>query len=453
MHAALTTIDWAAEGAAAVGLLRSLLAVDTSNPPGAEEACAELVAEHLRGSGLEPVLLAAAPGRPNVIARLRGDGDEPPLMLSAHLDVVPAAAERWTHPPFAAEVADGWIWGRGAVDDKHMAAASLVALRLLATSGVRLRRDVILTAVADEEDGCGLGSAWLVREHPDLVRAGYVLGEVGGFTLHIGGRALYPVQVAEKGACALRARASGASGHGSMPRRDDGVTRLAAFLQRLSATRLPPQRSAALDRFLTDLAATQPLPARALLPLVGNRWLSGPMLSLLERRQPALARSLSALSRNTAAATMVSGGARTNVIPGTAEALLDGRIAVGSSQEELLAQLRRLAGPHVEIEVFLGDSPPVEQPIDTDLFATIADVVAEHHPGAVALPTIIPGFTDGRFWSELGAVCYGFTPVRLEPDDPPFWDLFHAEDERIPVAGFTAGVRMLADVVFRFCAA
>ena len=451
MHPALAEVDWAAEQAAAVDLLRSLLAVDTSNPPGAEAACAELVAEHLRGSGLEPVLLAAAPGRPNVIARLRGQGREPPLMLSAHLDVVPAEAERWSHPPFAAEVADGWIWGRGAVDDKHMAAASLAVLRLLARSGRPLRRDVILTAVADEEDGAGLGSAWLVAEHPELVRAGYVLGEVGGFTLHVGGRALYPVQVAEKGACMLRARASGDAGHGSLPRRDDAVTRLAAFLRRLGATRLPVQQSAALTRFVADLAATQPQPARSLLPLVENRWLSGTLLGLLERREPSLARSLSALSRNTATATMVSAGSRSNVIPGTAEALLDGRIAVGSSEDELLTQLRRMAGPFVEVELLLGERPPVEQPIDTDLFATIADVVSEHHPGAVALPTIIPGFTDGRFWSQLGAVCYGFTPVRLQPGDPAFSDLFHADDERIPVAGFQSGVRMLADVVFRFC--
>jgi acetylornithine deacetylase/succinyl-diaminopimelate desuccinylase-like protein len=469
MHPALRDVDWAAQDAAALALLRDLLRFDTSNwpsshpapgagtdrgtTPGHEGPCAAFAAEHLHASGLEPQLLAAVPDRPNVIARLRGDGGEPPLMLSAHLDVVPAEADRWTHPPFGGEVHDGWVWGRGAIDMKHMAAMSLIAVRLLARSGVALRRDVIVSLVADEEDGCAHGSQWLVAEHPETVRAGFVLGEVGGFTLHIGGRPLYPVQVAEKGVCWIQATAHGATGHGSMPRSDNAVVRLASFLHRLGSTKLPVQRSAALDRFVTELAATQGLPARAVLPLLLQPQLSGALTDLIGLREAGVARMLDAVVRNTATPTMLSAGTRVNVIPGGAQAQIDGRIAVGSSQAQLLAELRRLAGDHVTLEVVKGDRAPSEHPIDTELFGVIGDVVGAHHPGAAAIPSITPGFTDAHFWAQLGAVCYGFSPVRLEPGGPSFGDLFHGDDERIPVDGFTAGVRMLADVVLRFCAA
>jgi acetylornithine deacetylase/succinyl-diaminopimelate desuccinylase-like protein len=453
MHVGLEDVDWAAEGDRAVELLRTLLRFDTTNPPGDEAACAELAADHLRASGLEPRMLADVPGRPNVVARLSAGADatEPPLLLNAHLDVVPAEADRWTHPPFAGGIHDGWIWGRGAVDMKNMAAMSLEVVRLLAASGRPLRRDVIIALVADEEDGCTHGSQWLVSEHPDAVRAGFALGEVGGFTLHVGGVPVYPVQVAEKGVCWIRARASGTTGHGSMPRSDNAVVRLASFLHRLGSTKLPVHTSTALERFVRGLAATQGQPARSILPLLLQPQLSGAVTDLLVR-EPGVSRMLDAVVRNTATPTMLSAGSRVNVIPGTAEANLDGRIAVGSTEAELLAELRRLAGEHVTLEVVKGDRPPIEAPVDTELFATISEVVEAHHPGAVAVPNIIPGFTDAHFWSQLGTVCYGFSPVRLEPGGPPFADLFHGDDERIPLDGFVAGLRMLADVVFRFCA-
>lgn len=447
MHPLLRKVDWEREGDEAVALLRDLLRFDTTNPPGHEAACARFVAEHLRGSGIEPAVLESAPERANVVGRLEG-GDEPGLLLNAHLDVVPADAERWTHPPFAAEVADGQVWGRGAVDMKHMAAMSLSVLRLLARSGAALRRDVLFAGVADEEDGCALGSAWLVEHHPELVRAGYALGEVGGATFRVGGRPIYPVQVAEKGTARIAVRARGTSGHGSVPRADNAVVRLGAFLARLGRTRLPLHPSPAAEAFVRGLAATQREPARRVLPLLLDARASGFVTRRLIRDRSS-ARLFDALLRNTVSPTMLSAGTRINVIPGVAEAALDGRIAIGSSIDELLAEVRALAGSGIEVES-LGHRDPSESPADTDLFATIAAVVAEQHPDSAAVPCVIPGFTDAHYYALLGTVCYGFSPVRLEPGDPPFADLFHADDERIPVAGFRAGLRMLADVVFRF---
>jgi acetylornithine deacetylase/succinyl-diaminopimelate desuccinylase-like protein len=168
-------------------------------------------------------------------------------------------------------------------------------------------------------------------------------------------------------------------------------------------------------------------------------------------RDPGTARLLSALLRNTASPTVVHAGSKVNVIPGRAEAELDGRIAVGSSEAELLAELRALAGPGIELELLGPSRPPTITPPGDELFGTLAAVVAEHHPGAVAVPTITPGFTDAKFWSKLGTACYGFTPIRLEPSDADFAAMFHGDDERVPVAGLKAGLRMLADAVARHC--
>jgi acetylornithine deacetylase/succinyl-diaminopimelate desuccinylase-like protein len=451
MHPALERVDWEREGEAVVELLATLLRFDTTNPPGQEAECVAFLADHLRGVGVEPQVLSPAPGRANLVARLPGgDGAEAPLLLNGHVDVVAAEADRWRHPPFAGEIHDGALWGRGAVDMKQMVAMSVAVVGLLARLGVPLRRELKLAAVADEEAGCAAGSAWLVDHHPDAVRAGHALGEVGGATLYLGGRPFYPVQVAEKGIAWLRATATGATGHGSIPRDDNAVVRLSEFLARVGRRRLPLHPSPEVRRFLDALGGLQGRAGRAAIPL-----LLRPRLSelVLRRgvRDPGMVRLLSALLRNTASPTVVHAGAKVNVIPGRAEAELDGRIAVGSSEAELLAELRALAGPGIELDLLAPSRPPTTSPPDGELFDTVAAVVAEHHPEATAVPTVTPGFTDAKFWSRLGTACYGFAPIRLEPGDPDFAAMFHGDDERVPVAGLKAGLRMLADVVARHC--
>jgi acetylornithine deacetylase/succinyl-diaminopimelate desuccinylase-like protein len=295
-----------------------------------------------------------------------------------------------------------------------------------------------------------MGSQWLVDHHPDKVRAGHALGEVGGATFYLGGRPFYPIQVAEKGIAWLRASATGATGHGSIPRDDNAVVRLSEFLANVGRRRLPVHASPEVRRFLEALAALQGRAGRAALPLLLHRRWSG---LVLRRgvRDPQIARLLNAVLRNTASPTVVHAGSKVNVIPGRAEAELDGRIAVGSSEAELLAELRALAGPGIELELLAPSRPPTVTPSGDELFDVLATVVAEHHPGALAVPSITPGFTDAKFWSRLGTACYGFAPVRLEPGDPDFAAMFHGDDERVPVAGLQAGLRMLADTVARHC--
>jgi acetylornithine deacetylase/succinyl-diaminopimelate desuccinylase-like protein len=449
MHPALEQVDWEREGGAVVELLAALLRFDTTNPPGNEAEAVAFLADTLRQAGVEPQVLSPAPHRANLVASLPG-GDEAPLLLNGHVDVVAAEAGRWRHPPFAGEVHDGVLWGRGAVDMKQMVAMSVATVGLLARLGVPLRRELKLAVVADEEAGCAAGSAWLVDHHPDKVRAGHALGEVGGATFYLGGRPFYPVQVAEKGIAWLRAVATGATGHGSIPRDDNAVVRLSAFLARAGRRRLPLHASPEARRFLEALAELQGRAGRAALPLLLNpRWSN----LVLRRgvRDPGMVRLLSAVLRNTVTPTVVHAGSKVNVIPGRAEAELDGRIAVGSSEAELLAELGRLAGPDIELELLAPSRPPTVTPPGDPLFDVLAGVVADHHPGAVAVPTITPGFTDAKFWSELGTACYGFAPVRLERSDPDFAAMFHGDDERIPVAGLHAGLRMLADTVARWC--
>ena len=450
MHPLLEPVDWAREQEAAVELLRALLRFDTTNPPGAEAECITFLADHLRAAGLEPEVLEPAAGRANLVARVRGDGSAGPLLLNGHVDVVAAEAGRWRHPPFGGEVHDGAVWGRGAVDMKGMVAMSAAVVGLLRRLEVPLRRDLVFAAVADEEAGCEAGSAWLVDHHPDKVRAEYALGEVGGATVYVAGRPVYPVQVAEKGVAWLRATAHGATGHGSVPRDDNAVVRLAEFLARVGRRRLPLHASPEARRFVEALAAVRGRAGRAALPLLLSRRWSGLATELLPGDRAA-ARVLAAVLRNTASPTVLRAGQKTNVIPGHAEAELDGRIAVGSSEAELLAELRALAGRHVDLELVAPSHPPTVSRPDTELFGVLAAVVEEHHPGAAAVPSVTPGFTDAKYWSRLGVTCYGFSPLRLEPGDGDFTGMFHGDDERVPVAGFGAGLRMLADGVARAC--
>jgi acetylornithine deacetylase/succinyl-diaminopimelate desuccinylase-like protein len=452
MHPRMADIDWEARGDEAVELLRALLRFDTTNPPGDELPCAEFLADFLREAGLEPKVMCSEGKRASVVTRLRGNGTKPPILLNGHIDVVPAEPARWSQPPFAANIHEGYIYARGAVDMKNMVAMSAMVLKLLKGLGVPLERDVILAAVADEETGCEKGSTWLVDHHPDEVRAEYALGEIGAFSMYMNGRTIYPIQVAEKGRCWVRATVHGQPGHGSMPRADNAVVRLAEAIAKVGRTRLPMHVAKILRRAIEEMAKTQPLPARTVLPLVLHERFSSLVTDRLIPDE-SVGRVFAALVRNTATPTVLRAGTKTNVIPSSAVAEIDGRIAVGSTEREFLDELRGLMGPEVQLDV-ITSAPPYETTPDTPMFETLARVVMDHDPGAHVVPYCIPGFTDAQAWGRLGTKCYGFSPVKFNPaHDIKFADLYHGDDERIPVDGFKFGLRMLADAVLRFCAA
>ncbi len=442
--------------ASALELFQALLRVDTTNPPGKEEAAAKVLARWLKQRGLSPKLLKSAPGRANLICRIGPESGDA-LLLNGHLDVVPADPERWTHPPFEATVAGGWIWGRGAIDMKHMVAMSAAVLAHLHDTGgaATLTRPLILAAVADEEAGCEFGSAWLVDNHPDEVRAEYALGELGGFPLWIGGPTappIIPVQVAEKGIAWLRMHAHGHPGHGSVPRPDTAVIRLAQAIARIGSTRLPQHITPPADHFIRTLAAAQPpLRRLALLALLNPR-ASGLILNNILPDKD-LAAVFAATLSNTASPTVLSGGSKTNVIPGEATVELDGRTLPGQSTDDLIRELRAVVGPDlaVEFEIIQSQSPTVF-PADTPLMSTIQSVLSDAVPGATVLPNLIPGFTDAKHWSRLGTTAYGFSPTWFPPDaGTTFGKLFHGDDERIRIDGFAWGLEILAETVGRLC--
>ena len=433
-------------------LCQALLRIDTTNPPGDERPAAELVAGALAEVGLVPELLEAAPRRTNVVVRLAGTGKAPPLLLTAHLDVVEADASRWKRPPFSGDEHEGCLWGRGAIDMKNMAAMCTAILRRLAATGTRLDRDVIFAAVADEEAGCDLGSRFLVEQHRAKVEAEYAIGESGGFSLHLGDATFYPVQVAEKGFCWIRARIRGEPGHGSMPRADSAVTRLGEALTRIGRTALPVHATRELEQFLDGIRARQPALLQPLVKLVARPQLLARVARLLPGA--AVARSFAALVSNTAAATVVRAGAKTNVIPGLAEFEIDGRTLPGQSDADLLRELREVLGEDVELEVAKSAPPVVTEPIASPVFDAIVRRVGEREPEATVIPYMIPGFTDAKYFTRTGARWYGFSPVKIEKASGiRFADMFHGIDERVPVAGLAWGVEVLDAVVRDVCGA
>ena len=433
-------------------MCQTLLRIDTTNPPGNERPAAEYLAGKLREVGYDVTMLESAPTRANVVVRYRGTGKAAPLLLSAHLDVVEADASKWQQPPFSGVIADGCLWGRGAIDMKNMAAMSVAIMRKLAVDKPVLARDVIFAAVADEEAGCDHGSRFLVEKYPHLVKAEYAIGESGGFSLHLAGTTYYPVQVAEKGLCWVRARFTGEPGHGSMPRRDSAVVKMSEALATLGKTPLPVHATRYVQEFLAAVAARQPKAAQPLLRLLTRPQL----LSRVLRLVPDLgtSRSLGALLSNTASPTVVRAGNKTNVIPGVAEVEIDGRTLPGQTDEDFLRELRHVLGPEVELEIMRSAPPTVTEPVASPLYDVIAKQVIAREPDSVVVPYMIPGFTDAKYFTQLGCKWYGFSPVKIEKESGiKFADMFHGHNERVPVAGLHWGTEVLSAVVHEFAAA
>ncbi len=453
MAVAMTSpaIDWTAATAEALVHFKELLRIDTTNPPGNERAAAEYLARVLDREGIPYRIVESEPTRASLVARVAGSGKKAPLMLNGHLDVVPVERERWQHDPFGAEEHDGCIWGRGAVDMKNMVAMSLMTLVLLKRAGAALERDLIFAAVADEEAGSRHGAQFLVEKHPDLVRAEYVLNEIGAYTLYQGGGVFYPIQVAEKGICWFELSAQGTAGHGSMPRPDNAVVRIARAIEALGTVRLPFHAVPVVESFFRGLAAAAPAFARKILPSLSKPAFAGLLVKLARMQDPEQAIALEALLRNTVSPTVLSGGQKVNVIPSTASVLVDGRVLPGQTVEAFLAEVQRVVGDDLKVRVLEQHEGTVFR-TDTPLYDAIGRAIEKHHPGAVAVPFMIPGFTDSHAYARLGATCYGFSPVKM-PRGLSYTSLYHGHNERIPIDGFAWGLRLLVDLVGEFCAA
>jgi acetylornithine deacetylase/succinyl-diaminopimelate desuccinylase-like protein len=424
-------------------ILQRLIRFDTSNPPGNERECIAWIRGLLEDLGCEVQIVAREPDRPNLIARLTGRGEAAPLLLQGHVDVV-AARGQWTHPPFGGELHDGYIWGRGALDMKGGVAMLLAAFMRAKASGATPPGDVILCILADEEAGSDLGASFLVSEHPELFEGvRHALGEFGGFTLQIAGRRFYPIMVAEKQVCWMRATLKGRAGHGSMPVRGGAMGKLGRLLARLDSKRLSVHITPVARTMVEAIAPELPSPMAAALRGLLVPQLTDRLLDLGGERL----RTFEPLLHNTVSATIVGGGEKINVIPGEVAVELDCRLLPGFGPQDAIAELRALAGVEMDFEVIRHD--PVSAVPDMALFDTLAGALRELDPSARPVPLLLPGVTDGRFFSRLGIQTYGFLPMQL-PEEMGFMELIHAEDERLPVQSLEFGTQAISRVLERF---
>ena len=428
-----------------VELLRRLLRFETVNPPGAERECVAWVERLLSGAGIQTRTIAKDPERPNLVARLPGRGASPPLLLQGHVDVVPVTDQSWSRPPFAAEVADGFVWGRGALDMKGGLAMMIAALLRAKASGREPPGDVLLCVLSDEEAGGDCGARFLVSEHAELfdgVR--YALGEFGGFTLHLAGRRYAPISVGEKQVCWLRGYVNGPGGHAALPMRGGAMGRLGRVLTRLDRRRLPVHITPIPRRFVETLAADLGPPRSLVLEGVLRPAVTDTLLGALGE-QGAL---LDPLLHNTVNATVVRGGDKVNVIPSEVELRLDARVLPGFGADDVRAEIGVAAGDGLRLEVERSDPSGRAEP-DLGLWEVLGAVLREADPGTVPLPYLMPAITDGRFFARLGIQTYGFTPMQL-PEGFRFQSLVHAADERIPADAVDFGARAIGAVLERF---
>jgi acetylornithine deacetylase/succinyl-diaminopimelate desuccinylase-like protein len=424
-------------------LLRELIRFDTTNPPGNERACIEFVQGLLEEAGCETQLYAQDPARPNLVSRLPG-GDARPLLLQGHVDVVTTAGQRWTHPPFSGDLVDGYVWGRGALDMKGGVAMLVHTFLRAKREGVALPGDLVLVVLADEEAGGNVGAKFLAEEHPELFEGiRYSLGEFGGFTLYLGGKRFYPIQVAEKQICWLKATIRGPGGHGAFVHRGGTVARLGKLLRDLDRKRTPVHVTPVVREFVERVAAELPRKEAAVMRALLKPRLTDGALRLLGDR----AATTEPMFRNTVNATIVHASEKINVVPSEIVVELDGRALPGFGPEQVIAEVQGIVGEDVELELVRHDPGPPEP--DLGLFELLAGVIRELDPDGIPVPLLQIGVTDARFFSRVGIENYGFLPLRL-PADFPFLGFVHAADERVPVEALEFGAEAVWRAVQRF---
>ena len=457
-----------------VELLRSLIRIPSVNPPVPEAPDGELAAARfleqvLGAEGLRATVVEPFPGRGSIVARVHGDGTGgDPLLLLSHLDVVPAEPGGWTHDPFGGDLDGGYVWGRGAIDMKGMVAMEVQLMRRLARAARAasldpatdpipgLRRDVIFCCTSDEEAGGVEGAGWLVDNHPEWLRAAAALNEAGGIEMTVGGVRFYPIQVAEKGFVVYKLHVHGKWGHGSVPTADNAAVIAAQVVTRLAEpgpVRLTAPVAASLAKALPHLTARAAAVIQALASSEAAADSAAVEAAIRQLCDPVLARTISAVIRDTVSVGIVKAGVKYNVIPGAAEIEIDCRTLPGTDETAMRAELRRRIGEElwsrIDVECVLVGRP-AEAPLDGPMYSLLERTLHDHDSEAVPLPFLAPFATDAKHLARIGVPTYGFSPLKL--GDDKFLDLLHADDERLSVEALRFGLPVLWDVVTRFCA-
>ena len=444
--------DWEAVRAETVSHLQRLIRIVTVNPPGNEVFLARELAQILAADGIEARLIEPSPGRAALVARLRGSGARGPVLMMAHMDVVGVEPEKWTVDPFAGVVQGGYVYGRGAIDDKGMLAANLETMLLIkrhvVDAGIPLERDVIFLATSDEETGGDWGLGWIVEHHADLIRGDFALNEGGRTRIVGGGRMYLAIQTSEKVSHAVRVTASGPDGHAAIPLAGNAVLRLGRALAAIGKHAEPVRLTPTTRRFFGDLAE--------IWPVAEERQAMADIASSSQARVRRGAKRiasipvLDALLRNGISATMLEGGVRTNVIPTSVSATLNVRTLPGESIDEVVARLQAaIADDKVALEVIdRGIDAPASDP-DSPLFAAIAESARAQREDIVVVPYLSTGATDSARLRRIGIPCYGILPFPMVPEDE---GRMHGHDERIPIESLHFGTRLIHDAIRRVAA-
>lgn len=429
-----------------VELLQQLIRFDTSNPPGQERECALWIKELLVQHDIEAEMLAPedALHRPSIVARLQAHQNPSanPLLLYGHIDVVSVHGQNWTHDPFEGVVADGCVWGRGAVDMKGGLAMMLHAILRAKHEQDSLPNDVLFAAVADEELGGIYGAKFLIEKHPHLFKGvKHAFGEIGGFTTHIRGKRFYPVMVAEKHICRLRITFTGLGGHGSQIHINSAMSKAAKALRNLDRYKPPYRIGEAPKIMFRYMSQELPFPANVVMRMAMSDRTAGLALKLMDNSSRLM---LEPMVRNTITPTIIEGGAQENASPATVSVLLDCRLLPGQTADDITHQVRNIIGHEAEIEIIRYDEGP--SMVDMELMPFLAGILERADQGAKAIPFMVAGGTDAKWFHSIGIDTYGFTPMLL-PADINFMALFHATDERIPIDALNFGAELMHQAI------
>ena len=441
-------IDWRTVGDDAVELLRAYLAIDTTNPPGNEIAGARFLADVLGRAGIESRTVESAPGRANLVARVRGDGSLGAIVLHHHIDVVYADRRFWTVDPFGGEIRDGFVYGRGAIDMKSTGILQLAALLALTRAGARLKRDLIFLATADEEAGSAFGAQFIAATHPDwLAGAEYALSELGGIEIEPHKRAPFgSIVISEKTGLPLSLVARGTPGHGSMPWPDTAPHRLIKALARLLAAERPPRVLPEVQEYFRALARVLPADEAR-----GFNDLAASLRDSAFRERFFADRQHAAMVRTTFAVNMLRASQKINVIPPEAVADIDCRMLAGDDPTEIRDWVTRVVDDeHVQVQFAREPKVPNLSPPDTEMYKALADTLARRAPGAVVAPEILVAFTDSWVFRRMGLQAYGWSPFILDEGE---WRRVHGNDERISVENLREGARAYTELLLSIAGA
>ena len=435
-------------------LLSSLIKINTTNPPGNETAAANFIAKSLQKEGIETEVVESNAGRGSAIARLKGTGEKPNLLLLSHLDVVAADPKEWTLDPFAGTVKDGYVYGRGAYDMKGMTAMQIMVMKLLKRNRIQLKGDLVLAGTADEEQGGEEGAGWLLKTQKEKIWCPYVINEGAGLAFPCNKNYVFPVQTAEKGILWMRVKAKGTPGHGSMPNTaDNAILRMNKVVDKLGNYKAQTIYVDTLRAFLAEMGKQDEELKPTFAQLLANPDQSEQILNDLVKKDQALAEEIRPRTKMTIAPTMIQGGIKENIIPSACEAVFDCRILPGQSVHEAVNLIKSLLADvgldKLSFE-FIQAHDGSESTMNTELWGTIGDVLREFYPGCGVSPTLTTGGTDSRFFREMGSVCYGFQPMIPDEPNDQLEKRMHGIDERITVENLVFGTSVLYEVAKRF---